>query len=101
MFDWGSGVCLWPDSNETIEKFGDYPIEDLENLPISDELVRELYYLIGKHDEALNRDDPGGELLWNEQDVARFKQRPTSAYDLLVRELGEDYEVDFKENWLI
>ena len=42
MFDWGSGVCLWSNSNETIEKFGDYPIEDLENLPISDELVCEL-----------------------------------------------------------
>lgn len=80
MFDWGSGVCFWSNSNETREKFCDYPIEELEKLPISDELVRELYYLISKHDEALNRDDPGGELFWNEQDDARFKQRATAAY---------------------
>ncbi|MCR5479442.1 MAG: hypothetical protein K6F27_06225 [Ruminococcus sp.] len=42
MFDWGSGVCFWSNSNETRVMFGDYPIEELEKLPISDDLVREL-----------------------------------------------------------
>ncbi len=35
MFDWGSGVCLWSSNDEAKEKFGDYPIEDLEKLPVS------------------------------------------------------------------
>ena len=101
MFDWGSGVCLWSDNDDTIKAFGDYPIEDLEKLPISGELVQELYYLIDKHDEALNWDDPAGNLLWSEQQIADFKRRATIAYERLVGELGEDYEVDFKENLLI
>ena len=101
MFDWGSGVCLWSDNDDTIKAFGDYPIEDLEKLPISAELAQELYYLIDKHDEALNWDDPAGDLLWSEQQITDFKRRATAAYERLVGELGEDFEVDFKENWLI
>ena len=42
MFDWGSGACLWSNNDQTVTAFGDYPIEELEKLPISDELVREL-----------------------------------------------------------
>lgn len=42
MFDWGSGVCLWSNNDEIVTAFGDYPMEELEKLPISDELVREL-----------------------------------------------------------
>ena len=42
MFDWGSGVCLWSNNDETVTALGDYPMEELEKLPISDELVREL-----------------------------------------------------------
>lgn len=42
MFDWGSGVCFWSNSDEAREKFCDYPIEEFEKLPISDELVCEL-----------------------------------------------------------
>lgn len=101
MFDWGSGVCLWSNNDQTVTDFGDYPIEELEMLPISGELVQELYYLIDKHDEALNWDDPSGDLLWSEQQIADFKRRATIAYERLVRELGEDFEVEFKESWLI
>ena len=101
MFDWGSGVCLWSSNDEAKEKFGDYPIEDLEKLPVSAELRRELEHLITEHDKALNWDDPGGDLLWNDQQIADFKQRAAQAYEQLVRELGSDFEVEFKENWLI
>ena len=101
MFDWGSGVCLWSDNDQTVTDFGDYPIEDLEKLPISAELAQELYYLIDKHDEALNWDDPAGDLLWSEQQITDFKRRATDAYERLVGELGKDYEVEFKDAWLI
>ena len=94
-------MCLWSDNDDMIKAFGDYPIEDLEKLPISAELAQELYYLIDKHDEALNWDDPAGDLLWSEQQITDFKRRATAAYERLVGELGEDFEVDFKENWLI
>ena len=38
MFDWGSGVCLWSSNDKAKEKFGDYPIEEMEKLPVSAEL---------------------------------------------------------------
>ena len=101
MFDWGSGVCLWSSNDEAKEKFGDYPIEDLEKLPVSAELRRELGYLITEHDKALDWDDPGGDLLWNDQQIADFKLRAAQAYERLVRELGNDFEVELKENGLI
>ena len=101
MFDWGSGVCLWSCNKEAKEKYGDYPIEEMEKLPVSAELRKELEFLINEHDKALNWDDPGGDLLWNDQQIADFKQRAAQAYEQLVRELGNDFEVEFKENWLI
>lgn len=101
MFDWGSGVCLWSDNSEAKEKFGDYPIEDLEKLPVSAELREELEYLITEHDKALNWEDPGGDLLWNVQQVTQFKQRAAQAYEQLVHELGSDFDVEFNESWLI
>lgn len=101
MFDWGSGVCLWSCNKEAKEKFGDYPIEEMEKLPISAELREKLYHLINEHDNALNWDDPGGDLLWNEQQIADFKQRAAQAYEQLVRRLGEEFEVEFKDEWLL
>lgn len=101
MFDWGSGACLWSCNKEAKEKFGDYPIEDLEKLPVSAELRNELEYLIPEHDKALNWDDPGGDLLWNVQQVTQFKQRAAQAYEQLVPELGSDFQAEFKESWLI
>ncbi len=101
MFDWGSGVCLWSCNKEAKEKFGDYPIEEMEKLPISAELQEKLYHLINEHDNALNWDDPGGDLLWNEQQIADFKQRAAQAYEQLVRRLGEEFEVEFKDEWLL
>jgi len=101
MFDWGSGVCLWSCNKEAKEKFGDYPIEEMEKLPVSAELRRELEYLITEHDKALNWDDPGGDLLWNMKRVTEFKLRATKSYECLVCEFGDDFEVEFKEEWLI
>jgi hypothetical protein len=101
MFDRGSGVCLWSSNDKAKEKFGDYPIEEMEKLPVSAELREELEYLITEHDKALNWEDPGGDLLWNDQQVTQFKQRAEQAYERLVRELGSDFQAEFKESWLI
>ena len=60
-----------------------------------------LNHLIKEHDKALDWDDPGGDLLWNERQIAEFKQRAAQAYEQLVHELGSDFQVEFKESWLI
>ena len=101
MFDWGSGVSLWSSNDKAKEKFGDYPIEEIEKLPVSAEPREVLEYFITEHDKALNWDDPGGDLLWNDQQVTQFKQRAAQAYEQLVHELGSDFQAEFKESWPI
>lgn len=99
MYDWGSGTCLWS-VNEAAHKQYDYPI-DLDDLPLSDELKKELDFLVDKHDEALDWDYPPNPLLWSEQEQADFISRAKKAYYLIVKELGDDYEVELWENCLI
>lgn len=96
MFDWGSGVCLWSVNQATEEKFSDYPILT-SRLPISDKLKNELEYLIELHDEALNWDEPSGDLLWDDNQINKFLEDVRIAYSQLCMELGENYEIEFIE----
>ena len=96
MFDWGSGVCLWSTNQAARTKFNDYPIL-ISNLPVSDKMKNELEYLIGLHDEALNWDEPNGDLLWNENQIDEFLKSAQRAYDRLCKELGSDYEIELIE----
>jgi len=93
MFDWGSGVCLWSANQATEEKFGDYPIF-ASQLSISDELKNELEHLIKLHDEALNWDEPNGDLLWDDNQIEKFLEDAQIAYNRLCMELSEDYEIE-------
>ena len=70
MFDWGSGVCVWTTNDAGKERFKDYPVET-SLLPISEELKNHLEHLISWYDEALDWDNPGGDLLWSEKQIAR------------------------------
>lgn len=94
MYDWGSGVCVWSADAAAKKQFGTYPIETAK-LPISQELVNLLNKLIAQHDTALNRDDPGGALLWDKMQQAIFEEESKSAYKQLCIELGSDYKVSF------
>ena len=97
MFDWGSGVCLWSSNTTSQEKFGDYPI-DTDDLPVSQELKEKIEYLINKHDEALNWNDPGGDLLWNDTQIQEFMNEAKKVYLALCDELGAEYEIEFYED---
>ena len=94
MFDWGSGICLWSNNEESMNKFGDYPI-DTRALPISEKLKTELEHLIDWHDEALNWDDPSSDLLWDDSQIQNFLTEAKKAYRNLCNEMGEDYEIEF------
>lgn len=96
LFDWGSGVCLWSANKNSEERFGDYPIPT-NVLPVSQELRDELEHLIAWHDEALNWDNPGGPLLWDERKIQEFMAAAKDKYIMLCHELGEDYEIEFFE----
>ena len=96
MFDWGSGVCLWSVNQATMKKFDGYPIF-ISKLPISDKLKNELKYLIELHDQALNWNEPNGDLLWDENQVDAFLKDAKRAYNSLCKELGSDYEIKLIE----
>ena len=96
MFDWGSGVCLWSTNQAARTRFNGYPIFT-SNLPISNKMKNELEYLIELHDEALNWDEPNSDLLWNEKQIDEFLKSAQSVYNLLCKELGSDYEIEFTE----
>ena len=99
MFDWGSGVCVWSKNDASRELYGDYPIETAQ-LPVSDELKSELEKLICWHDEALDWNDPGGPLLWDQKQKDEFNKTSREAYCRLVDELGPDYDIEFFRNGL-
>ena len=94
MFDWGSGACLWSTNDAAVDKFGDYPVIT-DVLPISQELKAELEHLIDWHDEALNWDDPAGDLLWSESQIQEFMTAAKKSYLALCDALGADYEIEF------
>ncbi len=94
MFDWGSGVCLWSTNEDSLNKFGDYPVAT-DVLPVSQELKAELEHLIDWHDEALNWDDPGGDLLWSDSQVQEFRAAAKKSYLALCSALGADYEIEY------
>ena len=96
MFDWGSGVCLWSVNRAAEEKFGDYPVST-DILPVSEKLKNQMEYLIEKHDEALNWNDPAGDLLWDDTQMQEFRNAAEKVYLTLCAELGDDYEIEFYE----
>ena len=99
MFDWGSGVCVWTTNDAGKERFKDYPVET-SLLPISEELKNHLEHLISWYDEALDWDNPGGDLLWSEKQIAAFMESYYKGYQDLCQELGDEYEVvKFRDKW--
>ena len=97
MFDWGSGVCLWSANQAAEERFGDYPV-CTDKLPVTQELKDIMECLIEKHDEALNWNDPAGDLLWDETQVHEFLIAAKRVYLMLCDELSADYEIEFYEH---
>jgi len=94
MFDWGSGVCLWSANKKAEERFGDYPIPCSE-LPVSLDLKKKLERLIEWHDEALNWNEPSGDLLWNDAQVNDFLLVAKDLYQELCDEMSDNYEIEF------
>jgi hypothetical protein len=91
MFDWESDVCLWSTNDPTRNKYG-YPV-NLEQLTISEDLRATLRRLIDKHDEALNWENPAGDLLWTTEQIEAFIREAEEGYHRLCDELRDEYEI--------
>jgi hypothetical protein len=54
--------------------------------------------LIEYHDEALNWDEPGSDLLWHDTQIKSFLSVAKEKYIKLCKELGTDYDILFIES---
>lgn len=85
------GICLWSANDNARNKY-DYPIDNRE-LPISKNLIDELYALEEEYHDYLDWNYPPDPSPWSEEQKQDFKNRANIAYHKLVTELGSDFEV--------
>lgn len=99
-FEWGCSEtvcpCLWSCDAFTKEKFG-YEV-DINSLPISENLRNCIFNLGIKHDNALDWEYPPNPLLWTEEEEKEFYKEAHEAYERLLEELGEKYEIEYCED---
>lgn len=84
MFDYCASSCLWSDYEGVLP---------LEAFPISKELMKTLKDLSLEYDSILNWDDPASGFVWTAEQIEDFRSRAQQAYDQLIAELGDTYEV--------
>ena len=84
MFDYCASSCLWSDYEGVLP---------LETFPISKELMGTLKDLSLEYDSILNWDNPASGFVWTAEQIEDFRSRAQQAYDQLIAELGDTYEV--------
>lgn len=98
-FEWGCCEdfcpCLWSADDITRNKY-DYSV-DLYELPVSEDLIEFLCKLGIEHDNALDWEYPPNPLLWTEEEEKNFYIKAEEGYKRLCQELGEDYQIIYKE----
>jgi hypothetical protein len=92
FFDAGSGICLWAGNELTKNKFSDYPIE-VESLPISENLIKNLIHLIAWWDTSYDWNYPQGPTLWDIEECNYFNKKTEKTYKTLVEELAGNYHI--------
>ncbi|MBQ4065028.1 MAG: hypothetical protein IJD10_02895 [Clostridia bacterium] len=85
MFDYGADSCLWDTKDEGLLS--------MDRFPISKELVENLERLSVEYNSILNWDDPASGFVWTSEQIENFRVRAQHAYDNLVSELGEQYQI--------
>ena len=83
--------CLWADNEDAHDQFG-YGIAN-KDLPLSEKTRNLLDSLCDEFHTCLNWDDPTGPSPWTKEHFVDFRNRALEAYNILVKELGDEYEV--------
>ena len=96
-FEWGCSEdrcpCLWSDNDAARERFG-YNV-DLNELPLSKDLINFLFKIGMEHDQALDWDYPSNPLQWSTEEEQSFLKNAKEGYLRLQQELGSNYEIEF------
>lgn len=85
MFDYGADPCLWGTEDEGLLS--------TQSFPISQALRGKLEGLSIEYNSILNWDDPAAGFVWTSEQIENFRMRAQRAYDELVAELGEEYQI--------
>lgn len=85
MFDYGADSCLWGTQGEGLLS--------MERFPISEALMKNLESLSIEYNSILNWDDPASGFVWTLEQIENFRVRAQQAYENLVTELGEQYQI--------
>ena len=83
MFDYSAMTCLW----------GNEGAVGLEQFPISAALVDKLKKMCIEFDTIINLDDPKAGFVWTAEQIEDFRSRAHRAYDEMMTELGETYNI--------
>ncbi len=99
FFEWGnSGECLWPDNLAARERFGFAP--SIEDFPVSEELKANVHRVGEWYQTNLNWDYPPDPGPWRQDECDRFNRAVQELFGDLVRELGPDYELEYRQTVL-
>lgn len=85
------GICIWSANDVANGEYG-YAVSN-EQLPISNELVDILYALEDEYAGCLDWSCPQNPSPWTEVQKNTFRDRANDAYNRLIEELGNQYEV--------
>ena len=85
MFDYCANSCLWGVNGE-----GVLP---LESFPISKGLMEVLKGLCLEYNSTLNWEDPATGFVWASKQIENFRLRAQHAYEALLSEIGDTYEM--------
>ena len=95
MFEYGNdSSCIWSVNQKANDNFGYGSIEH-ELLGISDVLNLKMVALCIEFQSSLNWGNPSAPSPWTDEQREDFNKRAQQAYDDLVNELSEKYEVEY------
>ena len=83
------GDFLWSGNEITKEKYG-YPV-NIERLPVTEKLKKEINDLGCEYSTSVDWSDPGGPSLWTQEKHMHFHNRLIIILNKLREELGKDY----------
>lgn len=85
LFDYGAYSCLWGENGEGLLS--------MDSFLISRELRDTLERLSVEYNSILNWDDPASGFVWTAEEIENFRARAQQAYEELVSQLGDTYQV--------
>jgi hypothetical protein len=108
FFDYGCGGCLWSDNDAAYEKYDvgtlDAVIYDPDGnvlqeskIKLPEQIRQKVLELDTLFSQSLDWNDPAGDSLWDKDQWNHFFKQTQELYKKISQELGDDFEVIYKQ----